>query len=120
MNNQFVPRGAEVNRVNVKPEALHTPGPWTERYLKDYGRIVEVADGKLADVMVRGICGDESEANARLIASAPDLLSACEATREQFAAYIESDEPEGEDYEEALKALKLIDQAIARATGKGE
>jgi hypothetical protein len=56
--------------------------------------------------------GDEDEANARLIAAAPDLLAACE-----MACAVMSTEGEN-DIEEWEKALQSIEAAIAKATGK--
>lgn len=51
----------------------HTPGPWAR-----YGSIIRSIacnDRKLADVRV---IDDEGQANARLMASSPDLLDALE------------------------------------------
>lgn len=54
--------------------AQHTPGPWTRNRHDD----IHDANGDL----VCGACGPEAadqEANARLIAAAPDLLAALSA-----------------------------------------
>ena len=48
----------------------HTPGPWKA----DEGMIV-VAGHCVATYHSRDACGEETEANARLIAAAPDLLA---------------------------------------------
>jgi hypothetical protein len=58
----------------------HTPGPWRCWQLPremdtNYWRIATTYDAMSLDT-VRGYCG---EANARLIAAAPELLAACEA-----------------------------------------
>lgn len=61
----------------------HTPGPWT--YFKQHktGKRVldiETAGNSPATERIASLpfCGDESEANARLIAAAPELLAAAE------------------------------------------
>lgn len=60
----------------------HTPGPWTlgsfdgnPAYVSVYGPNDEL----VADVHADEFDENEAEANARLIAAAPDLLAACEA-----------------------------------------
>ena len=56
----------------------HTPGPW-EAEIYPYpvkSWIVKASDGRI----FRGLtASDMTEANARLIVAAPDLLEACEA-----------------------------------------
>ena len=52
----------------------HTPGPWT---VEAYDLVL--ANGlRVADCKVSGASLDETAANARLIAAAPDLLEALE------------------------------------------
>ena len=64
-------------------EAKHEPGPWTvspkEPFREDEGGCVAInADEwhELAIVFLHSDGGPEGEANARLIAAAPDLLAA--------------------------------------------
>jgi hypothetical protein len=57
----------------------HTPGPWEvdRHYWTIQRRLPEGADsGELIEVFGRLTGGENSEANARLIAAAPDLLKA--------------------------------------------
>ena len=56
----------------------HTPGPWA---VADVGEVVVCATGRtLCDVYSSPTTGDEqADADARLIAAAPELLAACEA-----------------------------------------
>ena len=55
----------------------HTPGPWGVAVFKSGARSVTNQSGHfVADV--QGIGQDERNANARLIAAAPELLAACE------------------------------------------
>lgn len=64
----------------------HTPGPWITREYQDYtGSGVEIAQsgGNPRLYIARDIMGDtleQSNANARLIAAAPDLLAALNAS----------------------------------------
>jgi len=95
----------------------HTPGPWlasrlaSPDYAPQYGIYSESNPNDFAIVK-----GDNAEANARLIASAPDLLEALEnavvlvhrMAHEQRRTFL--------DVEQAKAALPLIRAAIARAT----
>ena len=77
--------------------AEHTPGPWTlnlclddgfsksSSIVSDYGALMEeIAIIPHDDLSTEGV--PEVRANARLIAAAPDLLEACEAAGDYFAA----------------------------------
>ena len=59
----------------------HTPGPWTAIFQEDWRSTkVVTADGRwIADV---SMFGDSADANARLIAAAPELLEAVQALLE--------------------------------------
>jgi hypothetical protein len=112
--------------------AKHTPGPWdyvpaNEHHgpyvTTDYG--TTVADLYVLSEPVAWssearkpipFMGEMAEANARLIASAPDLLEALKAARETIL-YLKNarwSECEGSDDE----WIGYIDAAIARATGE--
>jgi len=86
----------------------HTPGPWK---IGPHGRIQTAPNeaGGCEIVVVEGSIG--RGANATLIAAAPDLLAALEAARPDLVKYSNS---YGGDY---LKSLRLLDAAIAAATG---
>jgi hypothetical protein len=69
----------------------HTPGPWEivgmKKEPQTVGAIVSYhsyRDGKYVCGMSVCIYGEEAEANARLIAAAPDLLAACERALEKL------------------------------------
>jgi len=88
----------------------HTPAPWVACNVGDYGDY----DGRCRvilgdDLRIAVTLGDhdEGEANARLIAAAPDLLEALEATRIVLAEH----EPH------PLPVLAQVLAAIARAKG---
>jgi hypothetical protein len=79
----------------------HTPGPW--KYLRtsgfDYGSTA---------YWIPGICGNvKDEANARLIAAAPDLLEALKVARHMI---VEDGTPIG-------WSVSRLDEVIAKATG---
>src|SRR5215469_15512259 len=65
---------------------LHTPGPWTVDYSDDNLRIyagdllIGEVNGSTEHIEVRGLDEEATEANAWLIAAAPDLLAALERT----------------------------------------
>jgi hypothetical protein len=82
--------------------ADHTPGPWTNTNPRFFSDREHVFAGT---IMVADCCRlgqEESEANARLIAAAPDLLAAIE---EHLAA---KDWP---------KACEMMKAAVAKAKG---
>lgn len=88
--------------------ATHTPGPWHQ----DRGDIL-TADGQCIAEAFSGPCANSKEVavNARLMAAAPDLLSALLALRAasdgSFAGWHDKYRP----------ALVLVERAIAAATG---
>jgi hypothetical protein len=62
-------------------ETKHTPGPWSLK--RENGRFAIIPDCRspiaLAYTAFNGLPQEKDEANARLIAAAPDLLAALEA-----------------------------------------
>lgn len=61
-------------------KTAHTRGPWQLSNATPAGRFVGSSpDGVLGIAMAFGDTPDEQDANARLIAAAPDLLEACQA-----------------------------------------
>lgn len=91
-------------------ETKHTPGPWHVGDLdKNYQRIVCGEHIEIATCWHHcvGSIEREMEANARLIAAAPDLLEACRYIVEA-----------GETGDEML-AIENARAAIAKATGEG-
>lgn len=106
----------------------HTPGPWQQ--FDDGGRIIdkhtygpEYADvvwgpngpgrGPVADCSPHGRADEESIANARLIAVAPDLLAVCEATLDYWQSTDFADCDPG--------CVCIVDQmrtAVAKAYGQ--
>jgi len=94
----------------------HTPGPWTPQdnaTAEDHEMPIYCGDLWIASVFDSG--GDrpdgESEANANLIASAPDLLEALQHARGWFLAAGFERRPGGKE------ALTQYNAAIDKATG---
>jgi hypothetical protein len=99
----------------------HSPGPWNSSCYGDgsfivrghYGRIVCTRD------RVPFPRREESEANARLIAAAPELLEALQKAREYVAKVNGSIVGAiGHDNTIVKPDLDLIDAAIAKAEGR--
>lgn len=93
----------------------HTPGPWLQSHHKvsadAYSTQVYTSDGEVVCTLHwypkpngRGNIGTYREANARLIAAAPDLLAACKALQMEAAA--------------RHCGLRIADEAIAKAEGR--
>lgn len=71
----------------------HTPGPWrvSEPLGQRGAEVRHVSNLHTPVCMVNSGCRPEGEANARLIAAAPDLLAALEDMREQLRAHVRLD-----------------------------
>ena len=98
---------------------LHTPGSWTVDYTDDNLRIyvgdllIAEVNGSTEHIKVRGLDEETTQANAWLIAAAPDLLAALErilARLEMLNLFIER----GED----AKVVEQARAAIGKATGR--
>ena len=102
----------------------HTPGPWKVREWaevrptkKQYGLCIYTDKPDLESKMlalVKEKDGEDSEANARLIAAAPELLSGCMAALAYLA------DPPSEYRENRSAAVETIRAAIAKAEGVRE
>jgi hypothetical protein len=92
--------------------AKHTPGPWrSERGNGDYGRNVTADNGRR--IVCETICA-EHEANARLIAAAPELLEALHSILEHSREFGDI-----EDCETMLARIEdKVRAAIAKAEGR--
>lgn len=97
------------NQLSVtKPQSGHTPGPW--RVNEDTCVIAGHADAPFAVAQV--YMG--SDANARLIAAAPDLLRALELALGQ----LEGSKPLSGVHASSLRAdIEIARAAIAKAKG---
>ena len=102
----------------------YTPGPWSA-YVDDFGiahgsvTYVPVGDDyrTVAYVIANGFGGElPFEANARLIASAPDLLGAAVAA-DADAVLIEDDAP---SYSVPKRKWEALRAAIAKAMGDAQ
>jgi len=94
----------------------HTPGPWTHEGQGDITGIEDNGFGRgpvdVCSVYLRTVEG-RHEANARLIAAAPDLLEALEA----WISYHDDEEDGVDSMLRYAKAIDMTRAAIARAKG---
>lgn len=91
--------------------ATHTPGPWTARKWSCHAETTVTVDDLDCVTGKRTIADCESEADAKLIAAAPELLSALRAIVKSLS---------DQDDEGLIEhAQQMIDAraAIAKATG---
>lgn len=92
--------------------AKHTAGPWKW----DGGGYVDAARECIAGINAIGSpC--KSEANARLIAAAPDLLAACEAVVEDGYETCGPNDDWPLSFVCEKKVINQLQAAIAKATG---
>ena len=92
-------------------QATHTPGPWKSVKGARPTRPDIVADCGLICSLEYG--PDEGEANARLIAAAPDLLEALNRLVCGFTENIDGEELYGD-------WIQIAEEAIAKAEGRAE
>ena len=107
-----------------KPEAAHTPGPWVWRDKPCLSDLVSLKGEVMKYDVYEGMWFSryveaEDEANARLIAAAPDLLGALKAA----VAFIETLHPINLSSSERAITHRLYfeanpDSAIAKAEGR--
>ena len=86
----------------------HTPGPWTITVHHGYGERQRYTIDQ-EPITPRMLLGED--ANARLIAAAPDLLAACHAFVDTFT---DNDETTSREYD----AYEAAGAAIAKAEGE--
>jgi hypothetical protein len=98
--------------------AKHTQGPWRAEFGNNSARVIAKVEHEVASVPTLRSTNAEEDgnrdvmvANARLVASAPELL---EALRGMLAMY-SSDEAGGD---ETLEEVREARAAIAKAEGK--
>jgi hypothetical protein len=116
-----MPAEGRENMTTTKAETKHTPGPW----ILDTDNIIRTEAGTCIALAQQGgdgyplLSGDEVQANARLIAAAPELLEAL-----QYVSRLLGDGYSGPvvlrnatDCDRAI-FVSTINQAIAKATGK--
>lgn len=72
--------------TNKSAVGKHTPGPWVK-----VGRLEVRAYGLVATVNEHNTINGEPEANASLIASAPELLEACKSALSVIESAVGSD-----------------------------
>lgn len=104
--------------------AKHTPGPWTHRQAYTTGEPVEQVIQRGTEVLssVHDLGNDrrdEHDANARLIAAAPELLEALE-TIADVPLKGEEGAGRGLDRHDASGFIRIARAAIAKATGERE
>ncbi len=98
--------------------SAHTPGPWSA-FTAQVSQFSKTSRGTVAVEQTRAVVAElparataETEANARLIAAAPDLLAACQ----RIADWIE--ESDGDTGSMVRADAEAVRAAIAKARGE--
>ena len=101
----------------------HTPGPWVVRKGDEWTRDVVTDHGEMPDgsrnywnVASANIRRDECEANARLIAAAPDLFDAAKLVLAWYEA--ENDFTKEPDFYKRVEMCRVSEVALRAAIAK--
>lgn len=97
----------------AKPAQAHTPGPWKI----EWQNIVTEHPADIGIVVIYGNIGQPVEANARLIAAAPELLQACKLALHIIQLEIYNSGL-GEPHQQLKRDVTQITDAITKATGE--
>lgn len=96
--------------LNIMTELKHTPGPWIYDPNDRQDLLVKQGSNIVCEVIDnRAFTLQQCQANAKLIAAAPDLLKAAIAARDHLKQYCFGDNQERTDVYNAI--LKAIDKA---------
>ncbi len=100
----------------------HTPGPWEIENMNFEEILIHSKEMNIATAYVIDLSPEEGEANAKLIASAPELLQALIDTLQEFKDVVSEVEgfniDDKEDKGSWAQAIKKAQSAINKATGK--
>ena len=107
-------------------ELKHTKGPWVtiDRKVQQknfpYIIIADVKRMRAWDQNIYGIKDEVNEANAKLIASAPELLEALMEAKEALEWYMSNTTPDNKDWQSfhdtGMNAIQKAENAIKKAT----
>jgi len=101
-------------------EQKHTPGPWTHQHDETFSplgdRRIVGADCISPAIVFGGI--RESDANARLIAAAPDLLHVSKEALNALLDYVPQLEAKGATMGYGNSVIRQLAAAIAKAGGR--
>jgi hypothetical protein len=95
----------------------HTPGPWEARWPKFDALILDAAERVIASVSFNDHADTECEANAHLLAAAPELLDALKNLI-PLAEYAPDELGTAKEAAEAKNQIELARVAIAKAEGR--
>ena len=102
----------------------HTPGPWKcckqphPRIEHLTGYAIYGGDGTIADIFPEPYPVHVSEANARLIAAAPELLESLIEAEHAITRQIYHDDLPDDDTHPLAKTRRMLRAAIAKAEGR--
>ncbi len=97
--------------------AKHTPGPWEAQMPSRHKISVVTPDER--ELYIGCVPLAEAEANARLIAAAPELLAACETLLSNLRTLDDAgrSNPAAWSRDTFASQVRLLQDAIAKATG---
>lgn len=102
-------------RNGAPAHGKHTPGPWVVDPCWDILGNTDDGNGMVCQITTDAVPRAEAEANARLIAAAPELLEALRDLAREAARNIYPKPDVGPEH--PCSILRRADAAIARATG---
>ena len=102
--------------------SAHTPGPWAVFGIKTDAPFIHTVKDGPAGVMVAIVSKEwgterEKEANAQLIAAAPDLLDACKIT-DSLLSSMPVEDLDFQTNERLYEIIQVVPRAIGTAKGR--
>jgi hypothetical protein len=104
----------------------HTAGPWFPIRNEHYWE-VRTGNERFAGEQIGDACssqylinGENGEANARVMAAAPDLLAACQGAMRIVSLWNGREVPEDHEHAEEMKALSMMQESFIEAIAKAE
>lgn len=95
----------------------HTPGPWYSDEFEGITIFHDVKDRRFPICKLEPISDGEAEANARLIAAAPEILEALKFSLAEWYQYDSANKRGGPMERARRQAIKMAEAAIAKAEG---
>ena len=95
--------------MKTETETKHTPGPWHAGTMNETGQAIFPESGGFNICILSPVRDYNQEANANLIAAAPELLEACKTGARMLLRNTLQDSEDTEIYKQMKKAVSIAE-----------